>query len=256
MKRHLTISLVPPQDQAIRLWSFLSLVLFAQLAKASVDPPTDIILDKSNIDEHCPIETLIGNFTAVDPDGGTHFWSLEAGPGATGNMSFKINIGSSSLLSDEIFDFETQSSYSIYVQVRDENNATFGKTFIITINDIDEGDLMTDMDLSPATINEGNSIGDAVGTLTTTGVHAGTNHTYTFISGEGATDNGSFTILGDQLLSDEVFDYQTKNSYSVRLRSESQEGDVFVKIHTIDVLRVNNSPTDLALSDNSFEETR
>jgi hypothetical protein len=236
------------------LMTFLFLILgFVANAQA---PPTDIVLNKDNIDEHCPVGTLIGNFSAVDADGGTHFWTLVAGAGASGNMSFDIPIGSSSLLSDEIFNYESQTTYSIQVQVKDENNATFSKSFTININDIDENDLQTFTVLSSSDIDEGNDIGDAVGTLSTTGVHSGTNHSYTFVTGSGSTDNGSFSINGDQLLAAEVFDYDTKDDYSIRVRSESEENDVHVQVLLITVNQVNNVPTDITLTDNSFEETQ
>ncbi len=234
---------------------FLSgIVAFANIV--SVDPPTDITLSKDNIDEHCPISTLVGNFSAVDTDGGSYTWTLVAGAGASGNMSFDIPTSSSSLLSDEIFNYESQTSYSIQVQVKDENNATFSKSFTININDIDEANLTSTIALSSESIGEGNDIGDEVGTLITNGVHAGTNHVYSLSSGSGSTNNSSFSISGNQLLAAEIFDEDVKNSYSIRVRSDSQEGESVFKVYTITIDRVNNEPTDITLTDNSFEENR
>lgn len=232
---------------------FFIILGFAAIAQ---DPPTDIILSKDNIDEHCPIGTLIGNFSAVDTDGGTYTWTLVAGAGASGNMSFDIPMSSSSLFSDEIFNFESTTSYSIRVQVEDENNATFSKSFTININDIDEANLTSTIALSSESIGEGNDIGDEVGTLITNGVHAGTNHVYSLSSGSGSTNNSSFSISGNQLLAAEVFDEEVKSSYSIRVRSDSQEGESVFRVYTITIDRVNNEPTDITLTDNSFEETR
>ena len=238
----------------LTFYFIIGVVAFAN--PRSVDPPTDIVLSKDNIDEHCPIGTLIGNLSAVDTDGGTYTWSLVAGAGASGNMSFNIPMSSSSLFSDEIFNFESTSSYSIRVQVEDENNAIFSKSFTISINDIDEANLTTITSLDSEDIDEGNAIGDVVGVFSTTGVHAGTNHTFTFEAGAGDDDNSSFTIDGDQLKAAEVFDEGVQNSYDIRIRSVSQEGDVDIETFTITINSVNNAPTDISLTDNSFEETR
>ena len=41
--------------------------------------------------------------------------------------------------------------------------------------------------------------------------------TYTLVTGTGSTDNGSFTINGNQLKTAASFNYETKNSYSIRV---------------------------------------
>ncbi len=112
----------------------------------------------------------------------------------------------------------------------------------------------TDITLSSDTVPENQPAGSAIGTLTTTGGDAGDTHTYSLVTGTGDTDNPSFTIVGDQLKTVAAFDYETKSSYSIRVRSTNQASLFAEKAFTITVTDVNEPPTDMALSNASIAE--
>ena len=100
-------------------------------------PPTDVSLSNSTIDENSIIGTEVGTFTSIDIDNGdTHTYTLVSGTGDTDNSSFTIS--GDKLLSSEVFDFETKSSYSIRVQTDDGKGGTFSKSFDVSINDLNE----------------------------------------------------------------------------------------------------------------------
>ncbi|MFC2115740.1 NosD domain-containing protein, partial [Bacteroidota bacterium] len=99
-------------------------------------PPTDITLDMNIIDENEAVGTLIGRFITTDIDGDTHDYSLIAGFGSDDNNSFSIS--GDSLLSAEVFDYETKSTYSILVSTTDTGSLSFEKQFTILINDVVE----------------------------------------------------------------------------------------------------------------------
>ena len=71
--------------------------------------------------------------------------------------------------------------------------------------------------------------------LSSVDVDAGDTHTYTLVSGEGDTDNNSFKISGDTLVTNEVFDYETKSTYFVRIQTDDGNGGTFSKSFTISV---------------------
>ena len=101
--------------------------------------PTDIILDKLTIEESQVINTLIGRFKAVDPDTmDVHTYSLVAGTGDTDNSSFLIL--NDSLLTGEVFDFETKNLYSIRIRATDNGvgNLVYEKSFNINVIDVIE----------------------------------------------------------------------------------------------------------------------
>jgi hypothetical protein len=100
----------------------------------------------------------------------------------------------------------------------------------------------TDITLSNSSIAENEPVNTVVGTFSTTDPDPGDTFTYTLVTGDGDTDNGSFNILDNSLRTSEIFDYETKNSYSIRVRSTDQ-GELWVeKQFTITVTNVNEAP--------------
>ncbi|MFO0012166.1 MAG: hypothetical protein ACK553_05440, partial [Planctomycetota bacterium] len=76
----------------------------------------------------------------------------------------------------------------------------------------------TDITLSLTSIAENAPANTTVGTLSTIDPDAGDTFTYTLVSGAGSTDNGAFNISGSTLRSTSSLDFETKNSYTVRIR--------------------------------------
>ena len=85
--------------------------------------------------------------------------------------------------------------------------------------------------------------------LTAIDANIGEVFTYTLVAGTGDTDNASFTISGATLKSNAVFDFETKSSYSVRVRVTDAGGLSFEKAFTITVTDVNEVPTLTAITD-------
>src|SRR5262249_9456776 len=82
---------------------------------------------------------------------------------------------------------------------------------------------------------------------------------YTLVSGAGSTDNASFTLVGangDTLQTAATFDFETKSSYSIRIRVADQGGSFFEKVFTINVTNVNETPTDIGLSSTNVAENQ
>ena len=217
------------------------------------DAPTDIALAPSSVDENQPIGTTVGTLTTTDQDFGDSFtYTLVAGVGATDNASFGIVGGQ--LVTAAVFDFEAQASYTVRVRTTDGGGLFFEKAFVITVNDVNEAP--TDIALAPTSIDENQPVGTAVGTLTTTDPDAGDTFTYTLVTGAGDTDNASFGIVGGQLVTAAVFDFETQASYSVRVRTTDGGGLTFEKAFVITVNDANDAPTDVALSSSSVDENQ
>lgn len=82
----------------------------------------------------------------------------------------------------------------------------------------------TGISLDDNEIWENEPIGSIVGAFSTVESDTNNEHTYTLVSGTGDTDNYSFIINGNKLTAVKVFDYETKNTYSVRVRSTDNGG--------------------------------
>ena len=176
-----------------------------------------------------------------------------SGTGDTDNGSFTIGGDDSNELKLNVTpDYETKSSYSVRIQTEDAAGATYSEAFTISITNVNEAP--TDIALSNSSVAEGTASDTAVGTLSATDADADDSATFTLVDGDGADDNGSFSIDGTTLKLGFVPDYDTKNSYSVRVRCTDGGGLTYDEAFTIGITMVNEAPTDIALSGSSVAE--
>ncbi|MCY2991897.1 MAG: cadherin repeat domain-containing protein [Planctomycetota bacterium] len=95
----------------------------------------------------------------------------------------------------------------------------------------------TDISLTLGSVAENQPTGTVVGSLSATDPDPPDDaHSYSLVSGEGDTDNGSFTIVGSELRTAAVFDYEAQASYSIRVRTTDQSGLWCEKAFVIPVL--------------------
>ena len=104
---------------------------------------------------------------------------------------------------------------------------------------------------TPTAINLGNNSvaenaasGATIGTLSSVDPDSSDTHTYALVSGSGDTDNASFVLDGATLKTAASFDFETKSSYSIRIRTTDNGGlnGAFEQALTINVTNVNEAP--------------
>jgi hypothetical protein len=217
------------------------------------ETPTDIALSSNSVAENLASGTAVGTLSSTDPDAGNTFtYTLVSGAGGTDNASFGISGGT--LKTAASFNYEVKNSYSIRVRTTDQGGLYFEKTFVISVTDVNE--TPTNVALSGSSVAENMPSGTAVGTLSSTDPDVGNTFTYTLVGGAGSTDNASFGISGGTLQTAASFNYEAKNSYSIRVRTTDQGGLYFEKAFTIGVTNVNETPTDIGLSGSSVAENQ
>jgi CSLREA domain-containing protein len=99
----------------------------------------------------------------------------------------------------------------------------------------------SDLSLSNDSVLENMPAGTTVGTLTTTDADVDDTHTYSFACITPGVDDASFQILGtgsDELRTAAMFDYETKNSYSICIRTEDGHGGILEENFNIKVTDV------------------
>ena len=213
--------------------------------------PTGISLSANSINENVTANTIVGTLSSTDANTGDTFtYTLIAGAGDTDNSAF--NISGNSLKINNSPDFETKSSYSVRIRTTDQAGLFFEQQFNISILNVNEAP--TNLAISANTINENVAANSTVGTLNTTDPDNGNTFTYSLASGTGSTDNASFSISDNSLRITNSPDFETKSSYSVRIRTTDQDNLTFEKSFTISINNVNEAPTDLALSANAINE--
>lgn len=216
--------------------------------------PTDIALSNASVAENEPVATTVGALSATDADAGdTHTFTLVAGAGDDDNASFQVD--GSALRTNAVFDFETESSYSIRIQADDGQGGTFEEQFTVTVTDA--ADAPTDISLSSASVAEGMPLATTVGTLSATDPDTGDTHAFTMAAGTGDTDNASFTVTpGGALKTNAVFDFETTSSHAIRVRATDQGGTFFEKQFTITITNANEAPTDVSVTPSTVDENQ
>ena len=79
--------------------------------------------------------------------------------------------------------------------------------------------------------------GTAIGRFNTTD-EDDIQHTYSLVAGEGDDDNASFAVNLEDLSSAVSFDFETQADYVIRVQTEDDDGNVFAKSFSINVLGV------------------
>jgi hypothetical protein len=210
------------------------------------DSPTDIDLSNATIAENLEGTPAIGNLTTTDEDDSEEFtYTLVSGTGDADNSAFTID--GAALRATSAFDFETQSSYSVRIRAIDQGGLWIEKIFTILITDAN--DAPTDINSSSTEIIENAPVNTFIGTFSTTDQDPTDTFTYTLVSGSGDNDNVQFYLDEDVLRTSATFDYESKSSYSVRIRTTDQDGLYVEKIVLISVTNQNEGPSDLTLSD-------
>ena len=96
------------------------------------NPPSDIIISQTAINEGVPINTEVASFAAVDADvSDFHTFMLVMGDGVNDADNGKFSIIGNHLFTDTIIDYESQQAYNIYVKCSDLKDAVFEKSFHI-----------------------------------------------------------------------------------------------------------------------------
>ena len=217
------------------------------------ETPTNITASSSFVAENAGANAVVGTLSTTDPDAGNTFtYTLITGTGSTDNAAF--NISGNQLRATASLNFEAKSSYNVRVRSTDQGGLFTEQQFTITVTNVNE--TPTDIALSASSIAENTGANAVVGTLSTTDPEASNTFTYTLVTGTGSTDNAAFNISGNQLRVTASLNFETKSSYSIRVRSTDVGGLYTEKTFAITVTNVNEAPTGIALSASSVAENQ
>lgn len=205
--------------------------------------PTGITLSNSSIDENEAIGTLVGRFTTEDENSGdVHVYSIVGG-----DISY-FSISGDSLLSNRVFNYETDSIASITIRTTDPEGLFFDSTITIKISNINEA--VTGISLSKNVIAENSNAGSLVGVLSSSGVDLHDSYTYSLFSG----NTNHFTIRSDSLFTNFKFDYETDSLDTITIRSTDNGGSFFNSQFVIRVTNINEYLSNFFLSKDSIAE--
>ncbi len=123
--------------------------------------PNGLQLNANEVKENMPEGTLIAIIVGSDPDGNESLsYSRVQGPGSADNHSFQVgHLGR--LRTNKSFDFENDATLRVRLQVVDEHNASFEKSFVILVlndptDDIsDQNNSVLDQDATTEDVTDG-----------------------------------------------------------------------------------------------------
>ncbi|GJQ35093.1 MAG: hypothetical protein JETCAE01_11030 [Anaerolineaceae bacterium] len=212
------------------------------------DVPTTTGITNVTVDEDALDTTvdLFPSFADVEDADNALTYSVEANTNAALFTSVTITSGQNLVL-----DYAPNASGTAQITIRatDTGTAYIETTFNVTVNPVN--DTPTDIALTNNNVDENLAIGTLVGTFSTTDVDTGDTFTYTFCGG---TNDASFSLSGNQLLTAAVFNYEAQSSYSICIRSTDAGLAFFDETFTITVNNVNEAPTTSGIAPVSVDE--
>jgi alpha-tubulin suppressor-like RCC1 family protein len=121
----------------------------------------------------------------------------------------------------------------------DRYGLTYTTNFFVEVRGVEPP---TDITLTNRTIVENQPVGTTIDTFNATDPEQGDTHRFVLVRGTGDMDNGSFSISGNALRTAMVFSYESKNSYSIRVRAVDSGGWSVDRIFIIHVTDTNDAP--------------
>jgi hypothetical protein len=237
------------------------------------EAPTDITLSSNSIAENSK-DKIVATVLGADPDSKRLIYALVQGDGDDDNGAFVVENNILKVANGTVLNSQTKNQYKIRVGVSDApfnpnyafSTGPFGgrekieregkyfffeKEFIIDITKAIDPSVIL---LSNNSIEE-NSANKDIGDLTTDVNNNGL-YTFTIVNGEGDKDNVYFVIEGTTLKFKEeiVLNYEVKDNYHVRVAVGDADNVYAEKAFVINLKDVNETPTDIQLSNNEVEE--
>ncbi len=186
--------------------------------------------------------TLGGNVTSdggvTVTERGVVYSATNTNPSTTSGTKLAIGNGTGTF-SQTVNGLTGNTTY--YVRAYATNALTTSYGAVQTFKTLIPNSAPTDISLNATSITENQPVNTVVGILSTTDADAGQTFTYALVAGTGSTDNASFQIVGNQLRTNAVFDYETKPSYAIRVQTTDNGTPAltYQKTFTITVTNIN-----------------
>ncbi|HTN77039.1 MAG TPA: Ig-like domain-containing protein, partial [Pirellulaceae bacterium] len=229
------------------------------------EAPTDIALSNDTVDEN-DVGAVIGTVTVTDPDNpaepfGQHTLTVQEdyGGGYVTSTRFEIVSGVLQLKAGVSLDYEDAAAITIRILAADGTIPTYSEDFVITVTD--QNDLPTDITIDNHSVDE-NAAGAVVGNLTVIDQdsNVGPNGQHTFSVqedyGGGYVTSTRFEVVGDvlKLIAGVSLDHETAAQITVKIIADDGSLPPFSKDLVIDVVDVNEAPTDITLGNDTVVE--
>ncbi len=170
--------------------------------------------------------TLGSDYTGISPSG------------ITKTVAFAAGAATATVTVDPTADTSIEPDETVQLTIAAGAGYTIGTTTVVSgtiSNDDPANNAPTDLKLSAISFNENIAAATTIATLGTTDPDSGDTFSYALVAGTGSTDNAAFSIAGNQLKINVSPNFESKSSYSIRLRSTDAAGLSFEKVVALNV---------------------
>ncbi len=211
------------------------------------DDPDAVSITNDKVTENSEGQVKIGDLGAIDQDtGDTHTFQLLS-------HSQQFEIRDNSLFTLSSFNHELTPEINLSLRCRDNNGGLLDTTLKIEIEDVNEDPY--GIELESDGFHENMAIGTESANLLALDEDLGDEHTFSLVAGPGDADNNSFKIKNNTTLQTNIdLDYESKSSYSIRLKTIDKNNRSYEGPVAINVINVNEEPTNILLSNSICEE--
>jgi hypothetical protein len=191
--------------------------------------------------ENAPTNVAIAAVSASDPDAGDRIvFSTVAGFGSEDNGAITIDPVTGLIYPRSPLNFEQDPVLQVRLRATDSKGLFEESAVQITVGNVNDAPMA--LQLTNATILENSPLGTLVGTLSTMDQDVGDTFVYSLVNGNGSDDNSQFVVVGDRLFSNGTFDFESKSSLNVRVRSTDAGSASTERALIISVVDVNEAP--------------
>ena len=151
---------------------------------------------------------------------------------ATGEDNVSFSFDGKYLIIEEDVDYISQTSYEIHVLATSFSGCTFDKSFVLIVFNTNVPP--TDIIENPAYLNENDSAGVFIGLLQAVDATPIDFHSFQLVgSASDWPDNAAFTINYDELLANQVYDYEEQREYTLQIEVADVTGNKYVDTFTV-----------------------
>ncbi|KAL9969518.1 hypothetical protein ACROYT_G021740 [Oculina patagonica] len=217
------------------------------------EPPVNLTLSSTTVDENTPLDTPVGSLSSDDPDqpGGVHTYSI-VGPAG---VPFKIGgTNNKTLLVNGPLDHETNPTILVIVRVTDDGGLFMEKTFKITVNDVN--DPPSNLTLVPTPILYENSAERVlISSIVLTDQDRDLPSCRLSDSSGGRVKVvGTNLVVGPTATDYESDKLPSTKEFSITLNCSDGHGKFIAKSFLIKVVDVNEAPSEIKLSATTVRE--
>lgn len=222
-----------------------------QIWRYDNNPPQNLEISNNAIDEELNIGTTIATLSANDPDPEDSTPNFTLIPGFGDNSFFEIQGNELKIL--KRLSYEEATTRAIKVKAEDAQGKSVDKEFSIAIIDTNEDPF--DLSLAaPLAIEENQSPDLFSSEISVRDEDIGDTHSYDLIDGDSSDHNVNFEIITGMLKLKTPVNYEDTSRQYVRIKATDNTGLDTEKAFFIDVLNINEEPTDFTLSQYSIPE--